>query len=179
MTGHYAADGLISRYPIEGGIEITAEEYRSALDAMMDGRAVAIVEGALVLLDPPGPEPEPEPGPPDGQSVNAERDRRIRAGKVFSVSGHGDIAVPGDDRTQLNLLALKDTARDLKAANVTAPVIPFRDATDTEHALTADQVIQMVDAGKQYVQALYSASWAIKALDPIPTDYDDDARWPA
>lgn len=43
--------------------------------------------------------------------------------------------------------------------------------------LTADQLIELVDAGKQRVQEIYSASWRIKAMDPIPEDVTDDALW--
>lgn len=105
--------------------------------------------------------------------INHERDRRILAGKDF-----GGIWVTGSDRDQLNLLALKDTARDLQAAGVTASVIPFRDGNNVEHALTADQIIDIANAGKAYVSAIYQASWALKAMDPIPQDVTNDALWP-
>lgn len=111
--------------------------------------------------------------------VSAERDRRIEAVTDLAAGDYGAIPVTGDDKTQLNLLALKDTARDLKAAGVTAAIIPFRDADNVEHQLTAAQIIALVDAGKQRVQAIYSASWAIKAMDPLTTDWLDDALWPA
>lgn len=114
---------------------------------------------------------------PTKADVNAERDRRIMAGKTFTVTGYGDIAVSGDATTQLNLLALKDTARDLKAASVTAAVIPYRDADNAQHMLTADQIIELVNAGKTHVQMLYSASWTLKAMAPIPADFADDSYW--
>ncbi|MCB1511067.1 MAG: DUF4376 domain-containing protein [Hyphomicrobiaceae bacterium] len=114
---------------------------------------------------------------PSAEDVNRERDRRTLAGKTFTVTGYGDIPVAGDATSQLNLLALKDTARDLKAANVTAAVIPYRDAVNGQHQLTADQIIELVDAGKAQVQLLYSKSWALKAMDPIPRDFTDDSYW--
>jgi hypothetical protein len=120
---------------------------------------------------------KPDPLPISSE-VNRERDRRVAAGKSIAVPGYGDIPVDGSPTTQLNLLALKDTARDLKSAGVTDPVIPYRDAMNDQHLLTADQVIELVDAGKQYVQAIYSASWALKAMNPIPDDYAKDAYWP-
>lgn len=109
--------------------------------------------------------------------VNQERERRILLPTELEVTGYGIIPVSGDETTQLNLLALKDTARDLKAAGITAPIIPFRDALNNDHMLTADQLIELVDAGKQRVQEIYSASWRIKAMDPIPEDVTDDALW--
>src|SRR5690606_33674627 len=97
---------------------------------------------------------------------------------LFQARDYGSIPVSGDPTTQLNLLALKDTARDLKATGVSGAVIPFRDAENVSHMLTADQVIALVDAGKQRVQAIYSASWVIKSMDPPPADVTDDSLWP-
>jgi len=110
--------------------------------------------------------------------VNQERERRILMTKPLQSGDYGPIPVSGDPTTQLNLLALKDTARDLKAAGVTGAVIPLRDAENVSHMLTADQVIALVDAGKERVQAIYSASWAIKTMDPLPADVTDDSLWP-
>jgi hypothetical protein len=60
----YASNGKISSAPIEGGIEISPEQYRQALAAMLEGKEVSIEDGQMVLRDPPKPkEPEPEPTP--------------------------------------------------------------------------------------------------------------------
>lgn len=111
-------------------------------------------------------------------AINTERDRRILDVSLLDAGDYGPMPVSGDPTTQLNLLALKDTARDLKAAMVTAAVIPFRDAENVDHLLTADQMIALVDAGKERVQSIYSASWAIKAMDPLPEDVTADELWP-
>ena len=105
--------------------------------------------------------------------INCERQRRIEVGKDF-----GGIWVTGSDRDQVNLLALKDTARDLQAAGIDAPIIPFRDGNNVEHMLTAGQIIDLANAGKAYVSAIYQASWTLKAMDPIPQDVKSDVRWP-
>jgi hypothetical protein len=55
-------------------------------------------------------------------------------GHIVTVSGYCDIPVQG----QINLLALKDTARDMAGAGVTDPVIPFRNG---------DNVAQPADTG--------------------------------
>ena len=107
-------------------------------------------------------------------AINLERDRRIAAGRVFD-----GIHVTGRDRDQLILLALKDTACDLKAAGITDAIIPFRDGQDVERMLTADEIINLADAGKAYVTAVYQASWALKAMDPIPQDIINDQYWPS
>lgn len=59
----YAADGLISRDPIDGGIEISEQEYQRALAGMQAGEHVQIVDGQFVVGPLPEPEPEPEPDP--------------------------------------------------------------------------------------------------------------------
>lgn len=105
--------------------------------------------------------------------VNRERKSRIEVGKDFD-----GIWVTGSDRDQINLLALKDTARDLQAAGIDAAIIPFRDGNNTEHMLTAGQIIDLANAGKAYVSAIYQASWALKAMDPIPQDVNADEWWP-
>jgi hypothetical protein len=60
----YAAEGRISRAPIEGGIEITEPQYSEALAGMLEGLVVSI-EGGFSVAPAPEPEPEvvPEPTP--------------------------------------------------------------------------------------------------------------------
>ncbi|OWT62026.1 hypothetical protein [Candidimonas nitroreducens] len=59
---YYASAGAISTDPLEGGIEISEDQYRQALAAMMDGKAVAI-DGGFHLVEPPAPAPTPAPQP--------------------------------------------------------------------------------------------------------------------
>ena len=122
--------------------------------------------------------PEPEPDTPTGVSVDAEHDWRAALGKTFTVTGYGDVALEGSLRTQTVLLALKDAARDMVAAGVTDPVLFLTDRDNIDHNLTPAQMIELVNAGKAFMQALHEAKRAIKALEPIPVDYADDARWP-
>lgn len=117
----------------------------------------------------------PTPTPAD---VDAERARRTLAGHTVTVTGYGDIPLQGRPEDQINYLGLKDTASDLKAAGYTAPVIPFRDAANVVHMLSPDQMIEAVNKGKEHVSALYQAAWALKEMDPIPTDYStNDSYW--
>ena len=109
--------------------------------------------------------------------VNAERDRRLAAGTTVEVDGLGMMALQGRDRDQTNMLGLKDAARDLRDAGVTDAVMVFRDADDVSHDLTPAQMIDMVSEGMAWFSATYQASWAIKALNPIPEDYRDDRWW--
>lgn len=108
--------------------------------------------------------------------VDAEHDRRVLAGRVFEISGYGPIHPDGALRTQAVLLAMKDTARDLKAAEITDPVLMFT-GWDGDHHLTADQAIELVDAGKAWMQQMHAAKRALKLMDPIPADFADDGWW--
>ena len=62
----YAANGMISRSPIEGGIEITEEQYMQVLAWQLAGDDVTII-GGFQKAPKPEPEtpelPEPEPKP--------------------------------------------------------------------------------------------------------------------
>ena len=110
--------------------------------------------------------------------IDTEHDRRAEQGATFAVSGYGEIPLEGSLRTQAVLLALKDTARDMKASSVNLPLLVFTDRSGIDHAFTPDQLIELVDAGKRWMQALHQAKRALKALDPIPSDFTDDLYWP-
>ena len=120
----------------------------------------------------------PPPPPPSTSSVDEEHDRRALAGKTFTVTGYGDVALEGSLRTQTVLLALKDTARDLIDASVTDPVLMLTDRDNVDHYLTATQVVELVNAGKQFMQELHAAKRALKEMQPIPADFADDGYWP-
>lgn len=55
----YAAHDTISTDPLENGIYITEIQYAEALNGMLDGKLIRIVNGELSIQDPPPP-PEPE-----------------------------------------------------------------------------------------------------------------------
>lgn len=46
----YATDNKISKKPIEGGIEITEEEYKDAMQEQMRGKAIAVRDEELRIL---------------------------------------------------------------------------------------------------------------------------------
>lgn len=55
----WGISGQISREPIEGGIEISDEQYADALAGMLDGKVIAVVDGVLSIEEPALPEPSP------------------------------------------------------------------------------------------------------------------------
>jgi hypothetical protein len=64
----YAVDDQVATDEIEGGIEITDEQYVAAVEAVGLGKLIRVEEGELVFKDPPPPEepelPEPDPDAP-------------------------------------------------------------------------------------------------------------------
>ncbi|MEJ5039176.1 tail fiber assembly protein [Pseudomonas sp. MYb398] len=67
----YAAHRVVSTDPFEGAIEITTEQYRTAVDGMVEGMVVSI-EGGFSVEFPPQPEAPPEAPPtPDELRVVA------------------------------------------------------------------------------------------------------------
>lgn len=67
----YAHNGQISQAPIEGGIEITQEQYAEALAGMVEGKLVSI-DGGFAVIDPPEPE-LPEIDPPTFEDLRAAK----------------------------------------------------------------------------------------------------------
>lgn len=106
--------------------------------------------------------------------VNAERDRRIVAGKTFQ-----GVAVTGREEDMRNLTNLALAAQLRIASGDTTTVTVFRDGNDVLHYLSPPQMLAMWQQGTAYVSDIYAASWVIKDLVPIPLDYNDDSRWPA
>ncbi|MFF3703888.1 tail fiber assembly protein [Pseudomonas qingdaonensis] len=58
----YAAHRVVSTDPFEGAIEITTEQYRAAVEGMVEGMVVSI-EGGFSVEFPPQPE-QPSEAPP-------------------------------------------------------------------------------------------------------------------
>lgn len=125
------------------------------------------------------------PPPPviTGESVNAERDRRIAEGHTFSVTGYGDIPIQGRLQDQINFQARLLAAQAAKAQGVNDPVLIIRDAANVNHMLTPDQVIELVNDGVAWIEATMKVSWDMKDSvapfeDGIPADFADDIYWP-
>jgi hypothetical protein len=113
------------------------------------------------------------------EDVNAERERRIAAGATVTVTGAGDIPVQGRDVDVRNLQGLGLGALARVSAGDTTTITTFRDADNVDHALTPPQVLELVQRAAGVVEAIFTASWTIKAMDPLPADITDDALWPA
>lgn len=132
---------------------------------------------------PPGPDYVLQagawvPAPITSEQVNQERTRRLAAGAIVGVTGHGDVAVQGrpQDIDNLNALALAATLRlqNGDAAHLTT----FRDRDNVDHDLTPIQVIELWQKSAAHAEAIFKASWALKGGAEIPQDYTSDAYWP-
>ncbi len=82
------------------------------------------------------------------------------------------------ERDQTRLLRLVTAAQVRLAGGDTATLTKFRDADNVDHMLNPMQIIEMWSKGAAWISANYDASWALKAMNPIPADYVDDSYWP-
>ncbi|MCO5153389.1 MULTISPECIES: DUF4376 domain-containing protein [unclassified Shinella] len=143
------------------------------------GRSREIVGGLVKWIDELADAPRPS-----GTEINAERDRRIAAGKTFTVTGYGDVALQGRIQDQVNLQARLIAAQTAKALGVTDPLLVIRDANNVNHMLTPDQVIELVSDGTAWIEATMQVSWDMKdGVAPFengaPYDYAaNEAYWP-
>jgi hypothetical protein len=112
-------------------------------------------------------------------AVNVERERRIAQGVTVTVSGAGDIPVQGREVDVRNLQGLGLAALARVSTGDLATVTVFRDANNVDHELLPPQVLELVQRAAGAAQAIIEASWAIKALDPLPADVTDDELWSA
>lgn len=83
MSGYYAAaPDRIATSPLDGGIEITAEQYSAALSVLTDPddkRTISTDGGVFALVDPPAPDPDPGPEPPTPEQIIASFRGAIQA----------------------------------------------------------------------------------------------------
>lgn len=120
-----------------------------------------------------------KPAPPISNSqVNMERERRITEGTTVSVSNYGSIKIQGRDEDQRNLQGLAMISNMRIAQGNTTVLTVFRDAENVNHDLTPPQIVELWSKGVTWISNVYSSSWTIKAMDPIPQDYNANTRWP-
>ena len=106
--------------------------------------------------------------------INAERQRRIIAGKVIN-----GVYVTGRDEDARNLTNLALAAQMRIGMGDTTTPTTYRDGDNVDHDLTPPQMLALWQQSAAYVSALYAASWAIKAMDTLPEDVTADELWPA
>lgn len=116
------------------------------------------------------------PEPATDQQINMERERRVLAGRAFTIPGIGPVAVAGDDETRSNLQALALQAFIRQASGDTSTIVPYRDRENVVHSLNPSQILALFEAASSYVSQLYQASWSLKVTRP--NNFRDDSQWP-
>lgn len=128
--------------------------------------------GSAVFTAPPTPAPT-------GEDVNAERDRRLTLCPGMTPTGYGSEIIPQtrpEDRD--NLQDLNTEAR-LRIASLDLSPILFRDADNGMHALSAAQIVELIEHIASYQADVWAAAWAIKDdAGGIQSNYETDSRWP-
>lgn len=111
--------------------------------------------------------------------ISAERDRRVLGGNTFQVTNYGPVRLTGDQTTTTNLQGQAVAAQARMATGDVTTLRPWKDADNIIHQLTPPQMFELWSLKSDYVSDVFEASWALKVLDPIPSDYGEDIHWPA
>jgi hypothetical protein len=112
---------------------------------------------------------------PTADEVDAERARRRILPFEVTVSG-STFSVNMDDTAQQNIQGLSTVGLYLSSVAPTQTT-PFRDYSNVSHDLLPTDLVSLGMQVAAHIQALYQASWTLKASDPIPADYADDSHW--
>lgn len=116
---------------------------------------------------------------PNGDKVNAERDKRILQGSTFALATGKRISLHGDNTTKENLQALAFAATLRIQQGAGNSITLFRDADDYVHELTQMEVLELWTKSAEFVSRMFQAAWFLKDGPSIPQDYTDDKYWSA
>lgn len=116
--------------------------------------------------------------PVSAEQINTERDRRIALGAEVTVGDVTFSVQTRDDKDFRNINGLATKGVVLSMQGDAETTVSFRDADNEERLLNGEGLISMADQVAQHVSAIYAASWALKAMTPIPADYAADSYWP-
>ncbi|WP_457299179.1 DUF4376 domain-containing protein [Phyllobacterium sp. P5_D12] len=150
--------------PVDG----EANQWMHVTDGLFVGREAQTVESLVAEANAPFVLAI------SSEAVNVERRRRIEAGKIID-----GMKITGREEDARNLQALFSVAQLRMASGDTSTTTLFRDGDNADHDLTSAQIINLFLQSSAFVSDVYAASWALKALDPIPADFADDTNWPS
>ena len=181
----YAHDGRVSTSLIEGGVEITQEQYRAAIDGMIAGQVVTIDGGFAVIdpMPPPEPEPKPEPAPLTTADVDTERDRRIDGGMTLNGVTYQTRPQDRENVAGASILALAAISNgaqpgDLRWHGEDTDFVWIAEDNST-NTMDAQTFFAFAQAMAKHKSAHIFAARAIKDIAPIPADYAaNEAYWP-
>lgn len=181
----YAADDRISKANLEGGVEISDQEYNQAREHLLSGGLIRVHASQMFLTETPEKLPDhEEPIWQNGewhhepiqeeqktiedlaedkrQVLDSARDAAFATGTSYVFPGGHEDYIQTRPEDKANLLAIAMEARDLRTVGESDPVIEFRAASNTTHQLTPGQAIDMTNAALGHVKAVYEKSWQLK-----------------
>jgi len=104
------------------------------------------------------------PIPATAEAVNAYRDRLVAGGAPVDIGGGKTLTLDlRNEQDFRNIQALYSRALTARVEGETSRQIRVRDAGDQEHLITVDQMIGLGKAIVDGIDAIYQASWAVKA----------------
>lgn len=110
------------------------------------------------------------------EDVDIERERRIALPLAVTLPAGGKFTIDMDADSLRNLSGLA-TAGVLGKVLNSANTVAFRDHDNIMHNLTTDDLVSLGLAVQGRISAVYAKSWAVKALTPIPQNFNDDSFW--
>ncbi len=125
-----------------------------------------------LIADPVRPPFTPQRG-----NVTTERDRRINQQVTVTLDDTRTFPVDMANGGRANIADIAQVAAEKEALGIST-AINFRDANNTDQAMTNMQFRKMAIQIASQVTAIYKASWVLKDTDPIPVDFTDDKYWP-
>jgi hypothetical protein len=120
---------------------------------------------------------EMDPPPVTSEQIGAERERRIAMPLLVVLPGLDPFAINMDEKSQRNIQGLASQGVLLLMTS-DPTTIQFLDYANEFQQLGGAQLVAMGQQAAARIQACYQAQWALMDLDPVPTDYADDAYWP-
>jgi hypothetical protein len=180
----FAANDKISKAPIEGGVEISEQEYNQAREHLLLGKLVKVDAERMFLTEKPEKRPdheEPEwrngewfhkPIEQEPQSIDqladdklreivAARDTAFADGLAYDIAGEPD-TVQTRPQDQINLLGLNAKAQRLIAAGDTETRMDFRGESNVTRKLTATEMDVMTMTALAHIEGIYQKSWERK-----------------
>ena len=157
----------ISNHPNPGWIEVPSDAFPGDID-----------NGDGTYSRPPA---AAEPG--SLQRVVTERNRRLALGFDFDFA----TIIPADPRgvhtfatTESDMKGWDEVTNGANAAmNLAAPTAPISIVTETGPVVvTAQEWQHILVAATAFRQPIWAASFVLQAMDPIPSDLEDDSYWP-
>lgn len=107
--------------------------------------------------------------------INTERSRRIKLPKAVDLGGGRTFRLDmNGGRANIDSVALMAVVK--KSIADDTPIV-FRDADNVDQSMTNDEMVSAALQVAQQVNAIYKASWVLKGMDPIPSDFEDASYW--